>query len=175
MPDLVIRMKKKTDGDAALSCTRADGSTTWQRQEGRLGAFFPLHDLTHFAVETTLGFKRAFYGLVAEGWDLSSFEEPGTKNRLPEEAGIAELIVGFFDVERATGVASTADDFNWKIDAYLDAHRLPPTSFRMTAEALDDIRRHRDELFARWRAVPPGDTLELTFECRRADPSPRSG
>ena len=63
MPDLVIRIKKKTDGSAALSCTRADGSVTWQRQDGKLGLFFPLHDLTHYAVETTLGFSRAFYGL----------------------------------------------------------------------------------------------------------------
>jgi hypothetical protein len=169
VPDLVIRMKKKTNGDAALSCTRADGSTTWQRQEGRLGAFFPLHDLTHYAVETTLGFNRAFYGLVAEGWDLTSFAEPGTKNRLPEEAGLAELIVGFLDVERATGVASTADDFNWKIDTYLDAHGLPPTGFRLTAQALGDIRRLRDELFARWRAVRPGDTLELSFDRKPVD------
>src|SRR5205085_4529315 len=51
MPDLIIRIKKKTDGAAALSCTRADGSVTWQRQDGQLGRFFPLHDLTHFAVE----------------------------------------------------------------------------------------------------------------------------
>ena len=175
MPDLSIRIKKKSDGSAALSCIRGDGSTTWQRQDGRLGAFFPLHDLTHYAVETTLGFKRAFYGLLAEGWDLSSFGEPGTKDRLPEEAGLAELIVGFLDGERATGFASTADEFNWKIDTYLDAHGLPATSFRMTDEALDDIRRRRDELFTRWRAVSPGDTLELTFERRKADPSLRSG
>ena len=169
MPDLSIRIKKKADGSAALSCIRADGTTTWQRQEGRLGAFFPLHDLTHYAVETTLGFKRAFYGLLAEGWDLSSFAEPGTKNRLPEEAGLAELIVGFLDGERATGVTSTADDFNWKIDTYLDAHGVPPTAFRMTADTLDDIRRLRDELFARWRAVRPGDTLELTFDRKPVD------
>ena len=61
MPDLLIRIKKKTDGSAALSCTRADGTTTWQRQDGQLGAFFPLHDLTHYAVETVLGLPRAFY------------------------------------------------------------------------------------------------------------------
>jgi len=186
VPDLSIRIKKKADGDAALSCTRADGSITWQRQEGRLGAFFPLHDLTHYAVEITLGFKRAFFGLLAEGWDLSSFAEPGAKNRLPEDAGLAEVIVGFLDVERATGVVSTAEDFNWKIDTYLDAQRLPPTAFRMTPEALDEIRRRRGELFARWRDVSPGDTLELTFERGRTDPpsslalleggaSPRSG
>lgn len=67
MPDLMIQIKKKTDGSAALSCRRADGSVTWQRQEGRQGCFFPLHDLTHYAVETVLGHPRGFYGLVAEG------------------------------------------------------------------------------------------------------------
>jgi hypothetical protein len=56
MADLIIRIKRKTDGSAALSCLRADGSTTWQRQEGQLGRFFPLHDLTHYAVETAMGF-----------------------------------------------------------------------------------------------------------------------
>ena len=71
MPDLLIRIKKKTDGSAALTCTRADGSVTWQRQDGQLGRFFPLHDLTHYAVEQTLGFPRAFYGLLAEGWAVA--------------------------------------------------------------------------------------------------------
>src|SRR5689334_5107407 len=97
MPDLVIRIKKKTDGSAALTCTRADGSVTWQRQDGQLGQFFPLHDLTHLAVEQTLGFARAFYGLLAEGWDMSDFGRPERRGMLPEEAFLAELIVGFFD------------------------------------------------------------------------------
>ena len=51
MASLTIRIKKNTDGSAALSCTRADGSVTWQRQVGAQGRFFPLHDLTHSAVE----------------------------------------------------------------------------------------------------------------------------
>ncbi|HEY9229125.1 MAG TPA: hypothetical protein VIP11_20915 [Gemmatimonadaceae bacterium] len=162
-PHLTVRIKKKTDGSAALSCQRADGSVTWQRQDGDLGAFFPLHDLTHFAVETALGFRHAFYGLVADGWDISSFEAPGAARRIPEEAGLAELIVGFFDVERATGIVSTAADFNWKIDTHLDERGLPPTPFRMTDERLEQIRSLRGELFARWRDVQPGDTLELRF------------
>ncbi|MEO6878234.1 MAG: hypothetical protein ABI205_07125, partial [Gemmatimonadaceae bacterium] len=70
MPDLLVRFKKKSDGSAALQCTRADGTVTWQRQEGELGQFFPLHDMTHLAVESVLGLRRAFYGLVAEGWDI---------------------------------------------------------------------------------------------------------
>ena len=164
MPELLVRIKKKTDGNAALSCLRADGSVTWQRQEGSLGAFFPLHDLTHFAVETVLGFRRAFYGLVADGWDLTTFVERGIAARLPEEAGLAEVIVGFFDVERASGTISTADDFNWKIDTYFDEHETPRPAFRMTDEALARIREVRGNLFARWRALPPGETLELAFD-----------
>ena len=55
MPDLIVRIKKKTNGEAALTCQRADGSITWQRQEGQASRFFPMHDLTHFAVESILG------------------------------------------------------------------------------------------------------------------------
>src|SRR6266545_1175255 len=67
MTDLIIRIKKKTDGSAALSCQRADGSVTWQRQDGLQGGFFPRHDLTHYAVETVLRQVRGFYSLVAGG------------------------------------------------------------------------------------------------------------
>ena len=163
MPDLSIRIKKKTDGAAALSCTRADGSTTWQRQEGQLGRFFPLHDLTHYAVESVLGFKRGFYGLLAEGWDITRFNEPGASKQLPEEAGLAEVLVGFFDVERATGTRATAEDFNWKIRTYYDEHGTPTPTFRMTDDQLDRIRALRADLFSRWHAVQPGDSLELNF------------
>jgi len=54
---MLIRIKKKTDGAAALSCVRPDGTVTWQRQDGLQGRFFPLHDLTHYAVETVLDFR----------------------------------------------------------------------------------------------------------------------
>lgn len=65
MPELLIQLTKRADGGAVLRCVRADGSVTWQRHEGRQPAFFPLHDLIHYAVESELGFHRGFYGLVA--------------------------------------------------------------------------------------------------------------
>lgn len=164
MPDLLIRMKKKTDGAAALSCIRADGSTTWQRQDGQLGRFFPLHDLTHYAVESVLGLPRAFYGLLAEGWDITDFEKPGTSERIPDDARFAELVVGYFDVERATGFRPTSDEYNQKAEAYYRDNSLTPTSLRVSDEQLDRIRQLRSELFARWNALPPGDVLELTFD-----------
>src|SRR5262245_49621493 len=96
-------MKKNADGSSALTCVRANGTTTWQRHDGVHGRFFPLHDLTHYAVETELVFRNGFYGLVADGWDLSDFEDRARRARMPAEAILPELIVGFLDTERASG------------------------------------------------------------------------
>jgi hypothetical protein len=163
MARLLVRIKKKTDGNAALSCERADGSVTWQRQEGRLGYFLPLHDLTHFAVESVLGFDDAFFGLISSGWDIADFAAPGAKHRLSEQATLAELIVGFFDLEQRTGELGDAADYGWKISAHRQEHKMPPTSFMITDEQIAAIRRKRGELFAAWQSVAAGETLELRF------------
>lgn len=167
MPDLLIRIKKRTDGAAALSCLRADGSVTWQRQEGTHGRFFPIHDLTHYVVETVLGHRRGFFGLVAEGWDITDFGPPWPKGRFPDDMDPSELIVGFLDAERAGGVEWTADDFNDKAALYFAQHRMSSTC-RISVEALERIRARRAELAGQWRALPAGDTLELVFD--RASP-----
>ncbi|HEY9384329.1 MAG TPA: hypothetical protein VIP80_12545 [Gemmatimonadales bacterium] len=163
MPELLIRIKKKSDGSAALSCLRADGSVTWQRQEGVQGRFFPIHDLTHYAVETVLGHRRGFYGLVAEGWDLSDFGAPWPKGRLPADLDPSELLVGFLDSERAGAVTWSADDFNAKTAIYY-AQQGRSGSCRISPGQLERVRAMRDELIARWRALPAGATLELPFE-----------
>jgi len=162
MPHLLIQIKKKIDGSAALSCRRVDGSLTWQRQEGAQGRFFPLHDLTHYAVETVLGCARGFYGLVAEGWDLTDFGKPWPRGPLPAEALAAELIVGFLDGERAEGAEWSAEEFNANAATYYVEHGLSG-AFVISDEQLREIRRKRGGLFARWAALPAGATLELPF------------
>ena len=160
MNDLVIHIKKKSDGSAALSCRRADGSVTWQRQDGPQGRFFPLHDLTHYAVESVLGHPRGFYGLVAEGWDLADFGKPWPRGPLPLETLVSELIVGFLDGERAAGVEWPAAQCNAAAAAYYAEHRLPGACV-LTDDDLQRVRDKRRELFARWAALPAGETLEL--------------
>jgi hypothetical protein len=162
MADLIIRIKKKTDGSAALSCLRPDGSTTWQRQEGQLGRFFPLHDLTHYAVENVMGFQRAFYGLVAEGWDLSDFGTVESRGKIPDEAGLAESVVGLFDLERMTGERGNAEQMNEQLRT-VRADRGLSTTLSITDEQIARIRELRAELFDRWKTVPPGEALELSF------------
>ncbi|HEV2017245.1 MAG TPA: hypothetical protein VGQ98_02945 [Gemmatimonadaceae bacterium] len=170
MPDaqrIVIRIKKGTDGRTALSCIRADGTTTWQRKEGAQATFFPKHDLTHYAVETALGHRQGFYGLVSAGWDFSDFGSPWPRGSLPVEASISEMIVGVLDLERRTGERSTADELSQKLAEYAIEHGLPPQR-QLTEEDLARVREKRAEMFARWDAVQPGDALEIPFEVAQA-------
>src|SRR5690348_2604711 len=148
-----------TNGSAALSCVRADGSVTWQRQDGRQGRFFPYHDLTHFAVESVLPI-RGFYRVVADGWDLTDFGKPWPKGPLPEEAHIAEVIVGFLDTERAAGIAWSPEDWRMAATTYFQRRNLPMPVLP-TPDDLQRIRAERGRLFDRWTALPPGETLEL--------------
>lgn len=161
-PRLVIRIKKGADGRTSLSCTRADGTTTWQRQEGDQARFFPRHDLTHYAVETVLGLRKGFYGLVASGWDLSDFGTPWPRGRLPAEANVSELIVGFFDLERRTGERSTAEELNNQLGEHCAQNGFPKPAEISDAD-LTRIRQKRAEVFEQWDAVEPGSALELPF------------
>jgi len=167
---LVIRIKKGADGRTSLSCTRADGSTTWQKQQGAQASFFPRHDLTHYAVEMVFGHRRGFYGLVADGWDLTDFGTPWPRGKLPKEANLSEIIVGFFDRERASGQMGTSPELNEEIAAFCEENGLPvPEKF--TENDLSRVRKKRGELFAQWEAVEPGGVLELRFDPGTLAPS----
>jgi hypothetical protein len=159
---LRIRITKKADGSATLGCRRADGSETWQRHAGRQAAFFPLHDLTHYAVETVLGVHRGFWGLVAAGWDVTDFGRPWPRGPLPPQALASEFTVGFLDQERAAGCAWSAQDLNAAAATYLAGHGAP-VAFVVSDEELRRIRETRRELFERWATLPAGEALELAF------------
>jgi len=162
-PRLVVRLKKGRDGSATLSCTRADGSVTWQRNDGARARYFPLHDLTHLAVETELGARRAFYGLVADGWELADFGTPWPRGPLPPEAEAVERVVGLLDTARAQGRTWTGAELAAELAHAHAAHGLASTPPTITDEALARIHRRMHELFAQWDAVPPGEALELPF------------
>jgi|SRR5688572_5476020 hypothetical protein len=162
MPSLKIQLAKRKDGSAVLKCVRADGSETWQKQQGQHAAFFPLHDLTHFAVESELRIGNAFYGLVAEGWSIEDTEGKGPRGALPPEALFVENVVGTLDTERAVGSRWTAAEFNENTARHA-ANQGRGAPRALTDEELVRVRRKRDELFSEWRALPSGDTLDLVF------------
>ncbi|WP_309672015.1 hypothetical protein [Gemmatimonas sp.] len=165
---LHIRLKRHADGSASLTCTRRDGSVTWQRLHGPTALVMPIHDLTHFAVETALGFRQGFYGLLADGWEITDFAKPWPRGPIPDEALVVELIVGFFDAERRQGEAMTAEAFAAQAAQYVASREavgktIPAGRRQLTDSELGRVRAKRDELLARWAAVPAGGDLDLEF------------
>jgi hypothetical protein len=155
---MIIELKKGHDAPPTLSCVRADGTRTW----GKLHPFFAVHDLTHRAVESVLGFREAFFGLVASGWAIDDFAAPGVAKRLPDEARWAESIVGLLDLERGTGRIWTAPEFNEALAESLRGQGA--RGFRPIAEAeLARIRALRSETQTLWDSLAPGDKLALPF------------
>lgn len=147
---LQIELRQQPDGTGLIRCTRADGSLTWQTHT-RHAAHFAHHDLTHFAVETTLGYQNAFFGLIAQGWDLDDTTGKGVRGPLPPEAVACEKIVGLFDTERASGAIWTLDEFN----------QMSPRP--LTLDQVTAIRTLRGRLFADWADLEPGESLVLSF------------
>ena len=158
-----VELSRRADGGTTLRCTRSDGSVTWQNQPGRHAPFFALHDLTHFAVESQLGLSRAFYGLIASGWDIADTTGKGTRGPLPLDAIVAEHLVGALDQERASGSCWPASDFN-DIVARVAEERGSDPRLRLTDVQLTAIRDRVADLSARWARLPPDGTMSLEFE-----------
>lgn len=160
---LTLRFQRHLDGAVSLCAERAEGSATWQRQTGQRAAFFTRHDLTHFAVETVIGYQSAFYGLLAAGWDFADFGMPWQHRPLPPDAVASELLVGLFDTEGAGGASWTAAEFNEQTATFYTARGLLETPPILTDALIGAIRATRDDLFVRWSAVPTGGMLKLRF------------
>jgi hypothetical protein len=147
---LTIEISKQPDHSTLLRCIRADSSITWQKQT-KHAAHFVLHDLTHYAVETTLGYRHGFFGLLAQGWDIEDTTGKGAKGSLPPEALVVERIVGLLDSERASSTLWTLAEFN----------AFAPRTLQ--AAELELVRASRAALFQKWFALAPGQKLELQF------------
>ena len=148
---LRIEFSKQVDQSVILRCTRADGSMSWQRQT-KHAVHFALHDLTHYALETTLRYRQGFFGLIAAGWDIEDTTGKGARGAIPAETNEVEKMVGLFDSERGAGVVWTVEEFN----------EFAPRT--MSIEEMQRVRSLRGSLFQKWFALAAGETLALQFE-----------
>jgi hypothetical protein len=158
-PLLRLRFALKRDGTPVLSVTRRDGSVAWQRQTH----FFPVHDLTHYAIESVLGLRQAFWGTMADGWDFGDFGSPWPRGRMPNEpqALLAECIAGFLDRAALTGQDDAASLNAHVAELFAQRGMAPPRT--VTDAEFARIREMRRELAARWHALPAGEAFELEF------------
>jgi hypothetical protein len=155
---LIIRLKKTPDAPPVLTGVRADGTVTWQRAH----IAFPVHDLVHYSVESRLGLRDAFFGLIAAGWNLEDFGQPWPKGPLPAEALYAEQLVGEIWRAFVQREPLAARDLNQQVSA-ARAHQGLDMPRMVTDSELEDILARLGELALRWRTLPPGGTMELRF------------
>lgn len=163
--DLHIRLKRHRDASASLTLTRKDGSVTWQRQKGALALVFPQHDLTHYAVETTLNCRGAFFGLIADGWELSDFGKPYARGPIPSEVREVEMLVGLFEGRRPDTAGWRASEINLQLQQLATDSKFAQTVLPRTLTDADvaSVRDLRASLLDHWQRTDTGDALELEF------------
>lgn len=150
---LLVQITRHHDGAGVLHCTRSDGSTTWQKQRFNQAVFFALHDLTHFAVQSVLGFRSAFFRLIADGWGIE--ETTGKSSRGPIPAEAVQNASGSFGCR--TGEFRLLD--GGRFQPAFGAMHLETAGFsgqrKLTENDLARIRRRRAECLpyraAAWR------------------------
>jgi hypothetical protein len=155
-----IRLTKESEGKHGVTAfVRDDGTSTWQKSTD----FFARHDLIHYVVETSLGYRKAFLGLVAQGRDLSSFgTQNGLKDIYYQEEIWAESIVGLCQWPADSENFSPDDTQLLSVlrQTFEDKDCPPPP---LTESQLSEIRKRVQELHSRWDMLQDGETLELEF------------
>ena len=158
---LRLKFKKKADAHAVFTAVREDGSSTSTTIGAHTG-FGPVHDLTHYVVETSLGLKNGFLGLLAAGRNVEDFNHD-SKHWLPEEAQIAEAIAGQLSQDSMTGRPLSVEDFNWTVRDVLSRSGVKLAAPELTAFELSALHAKLAELRRKWDSIAIGETLELQF------------
>lgn len=158
---MVIRFKKgkhqwKHKPDT-LTCIRDDGSITWTH----LHRGFVHHDFAHYVIETTLGFKNAFFGLVAKGHNIPDFSEPKAKRpfEIPKEAMDTEPIVALLQADSPN--APNVQDAN--ANGIFQEYRAS-LSVSITDNQLEVMQQKLRTLLQQWRNLQPGASMTLQFK-----------
>lgn len=152
-----ILFTKTGSGEDVLSCKRKDGSVTWVH----VSKFFILHDLCHYAVEKSLSLKQAFFGMLAEGTDITEFELPKEQRpfELTPEALFAEHLVNLLVIDYTQGkMENLLEIFR---ETYDDASNL---LHLINEIKLEDVRKNYAMLVQQWQATPERESLKLIFE-----------
>jgi hypothetical protein len=157
---MTIRFTKGRNKPDTLTCRRDDGSCTWAALNLPAG-----HDLGHYAIETTLGFRDAFFGLLASGWDIQDFgrvdPKTGRKPAIPPEAIQAEALAGLLDMERRSAHPPAYDIFLEMLVSACAGLGLPAPA--LDAAQLEAIRGRHAALLRQWTEAAEGTSLELDF------------
>ncbi len=153
-----IIIKKKSSAKHTISYIREGYQDSWIEADN----FLVIHDLCHYAIESSLQYKNAFWGLVANGIHPSIFENRETRNalQLTNEAWYAEHLANLLLIEITQG---KFDDINKMLEKSLIQHNPSIPIIQFSILELDTIRALLHQLIDDWQAVNEGDYLSLDF------------
>ena len=155
---MIITLTKKAGKPHVLRCRRDDGSDTWFQASQTTSDFFAAHDLAHYVVERMLGYRSAFYGMIAAGRDINDFGSDAglTGEVLAPEAHWAEQLVGLLLTCRRDSLGFTK--FSEMLSMVSD-----PTPPAISKEQFEEMSRQLSALLDRWSDLPIDAALTLEF------------
>lgn len=161
---VTITLTKEAHKPSILRCTRSDGSSTFAKLHPNL----EIHDIAHYVVEKHLGFTKAFYGLLAQGYDIGDFQLPKADrpvalhpNNLDHEALITEHLVNLIQTHFGTEYPSS--NIISMLKDILEQQELPFPK-QLTVASLTTIRHNVKELMEQWYGLDDGEVLQLEFK-----------
>ena len=124
--------------------------------------FFVMHDLSHFAIERTLGYTEAFMGMLNRGMDIKEFEnrEKRLQLTIAPEAVFAENMANLFLMEIAQG---NLEDFNRTLVQSFKAMGKELEAPVLLDQEIHSIRDYLRKLIDEWKNLEMGKTILLTY------------
>lgn len=153
-----ILFKKRTERKNIISYQINDQTDIWMEADD----FLILHDLSHFAIEKTLQYKTAFWGLIHSGIHPKDFENKDKRKEilLTNEAWYAESLANLFLIELSQG---KFENFNKIFSEMLDTTNPDIPKMELDEHTLMNIRNLFKQLVNQWNDLNHDDTLILHF------------
>ncbi|MBV9988757.1 MAG: hypothetical protein JO301_13850 [Chitinophagaceae bacterium] len=154
-----IRFTKHTGKAHTIKYIRDDGTETWMQAD----EFFIRHDLSHYALEKTLGYKTAFNGMINSGMDIKDFEDRQKRQamKMTNEAAYAENMANLFLGEVLQG---NFEDFNAVQQQTLHFINPQIPALNLDENNIQAVRTCLRQLLEDWEALPGGETMEFAFD-----------
>lgn len=124
--------------------------------------FMMLHDLSHYSIEKTLGYTKAFFGLIESGIKIKDFEDKSIRDKmvLNNEAWYAEGLANLILIEYTQG---KFDNFNEVFKSTLSKTNPTIPFLAIDNLNLEKTRMLFADLVKRWKLLAEKETMELEF------------
>ena len=153
-----ISFKKREVSKNIISYQRPPYLDQWVAADD----FLILHDLSHYAIETQLGYQSAFWGLIKSGIHPSVFENKEARDKIlvSNEAWYAECLANLFLLELTQG---ELEEFNEVFHQSLEQMSKNIPEMNLSADQINDIRDYYKQLVNAWKMLEPNKEMVLHF------------